>query len=78
MPCSPVAPVAPVFPRGIVKLIVWLGDVPAIVTEADDPAFPVVTVPTDKTFDGPAAPVAPLAPAGPGLASMYVEISAAK
>ena len=40
---------------------------------ADEPAAPVVTVPTDSEFAGPVAPVAPVNPVSPrGIASESV------
>jgi len=64
-PLAPVGPVAPTSPRGIVKLSVAAELVPALVTEAPDPAVPVVTVPTATVAAVPVAPVAPVAPTSP-------------
>jgi hypothetical protein len=68
-PVAPVAPVAPVFPvsplsplspRGIVKFSVADVGVPTLVTLAEDPAAPVVVVPTaTDTTVGPIAPCGP-------------------
>jgi hypothetical protein len=35
---------------------VWLGAVPVIVADADEPAAPVVTVPIERLFAAPTSP----------------------
>jgi hypothetical protein len=67
-PADPVAPVEPVAPVGRVMSKTAALDVPTLVTAADEPGLPVVTVPTlmvaaDPT--GPASPTGPTGPAGP-------------
>ena len=59
-PVSPFGPCSPVFPVGTVKFKITLLDVPEFVTEADDPAAPVVVLPTEIV-----AAASPLSPFGP-------------
>ena len=51
-----IEPEAPVSPRGIAKSRTAAEDVPLLVTVAEDPAAPVVTVPTATVADVPALP----------------------
>ena len=60
LPVFPVEPEAPVSPRGIVKLNVAADDDPAFTIATEDPALPVVTLPTAIVAAAPAAPVAPV------------------
>ena len=64
-PAGPCGPVAPVSPRGIEKSKTAAEDVPTFVMLAEEPAAPVVTVPTPMVAAVPAGPVAPAAPAVP-------------
>jgi hypothetical protein len=48
-----------------VKLNVAALEVPALVTATDDPAAPVVTVPTDMVAAVPVGPVGPVGPVAP-------------
>lgn len=50
-------------PRGMVKLNVAADEVPLLLTLAEEPAAPVVVVPTEMVA---AVPVAPVGPVGPG------------
>jgi hypothetical protein len=59
-----VSPLGPCGPVGIVKFKVCVGEVPVIEAAAFEPATPVVTVPIDKTFDGPGPPIMPSIPRG--------------
>jgi len=54
--------VAPVSPLGMLKSKVAAEDVPLLVTVADEPSAPVVTVPTAIVAADPVAPVSPVAP----------------
>lgn len=47
VPAGPSAPIYPSAPRGMLKFNTASPLVPTFVTVADDPAFPVLTVPTD-------------------------------
>ena len=58
-------PAAPVSPLGIVKLNVAADELPELVTEALEPALPVVVVPTAIVAAVPAAPVSPSSPVAP-------------
>lgn len=64
-PVAPAAPVAPVLPRGIVKSSTAAELVPLFVTDADEPAAPVVVEPTLTVAAAPAAPADPWGPCGP-------------
>jgi hypothetical protein len=57
--------VAPVAPAGIVKFSTAALDEPTLVTLADEPAVPVVTVPTVIVAAAPVEPFAPLGPKPP-------------
>ena len=53
---TPVPPAAPVVPLGIVKFSVAADEVPTLVTIAELPAAPVVTVPTAIVAAAPPGP----------------------
>ena len=58
-------PAAPVAPRGMAMSKTAAADVPLFVTVTEEPAAPVVTVPTAIVAAAPAAPAAPVAPVSP-------------
>jgi hypothetical protein len=62
-PLLPLFPAGPAIPCGIAKLRTAAEVVPVFVTEAEDPAAPVVVEPTVMVA---AEPAVPLLPAGPG------------
>lgn len=76
-PVAPVAPVDPTWPWGMLKLNTAALDVPAFVTVADDPAAPVVTVPTAMVAAAPLAPFAPELPVAPVLPTGMPKFSTA-
>ena len=61
-PAAPAEPAAPMSPRGIVMFKTAAADVPTLVTDAELPAAPVVTVPTVTLPAEPPGPVGPTPP----------------
>lgn len=61
----PDGPVAPVAPTGIVKFNTAAEEVPLLVTVAEEPSTPVVTVPTVIVAAAPSVPLVPLVPFTP-------------